>query len=50
MNNNIHLQQNVIAGYKIPVVLLLISVCRWNIKKEGRHPDDQSSNFKNLIP
>ena len=20
------------------------------IKKEGRHPDDQSSNFKNLIP
>ena len=22
----------------------------WYIKKEGRHPDDQSSNFKNLIP
>ena len=21
-----------------------------DIKKEGRHPDDQSSNFKNLIP
>ena len=20
------------------------------IKKKGRHPDDQSSNFKNLIP
>jgi hypothetical protein len=37
-------------------VFLWVRVILWEmmtlypIKKEGRHPDDQSSNFKNLIP
>ena len=29
---------------------LICTPLRGGIKKEGRHPDDQSSNFKNLIP
>ena len=32
-------------------ILVLVDNCYIiSIKKEGRHPDDQSSNFKNLIP
>ena len=50
MNNNIRLRQNVILAGNLPVVLLLWKRLGRGIKKEGRHLDDQSSNFKNLIP
>ena len=50
MNNNIRSQQNVILPGDLPVVLLSNECLVGDIKKEGRHRDDQSSNFKNLIP